>query len=643
MKKGMVSIIVPNYNYGHFLGEAIESVVAQTYKNWELIIVDDNSSDGSREIVAQYIKKYPQFDITLFHNKKGPSGTPTPVNIGIKNMKGEYFAWLSSDDRFHPLKLAEEVAVLEKDSTIGMVYTNALHINERSDLIGRGKLVLPAPGTLFMLEVMRRNFINGNTVVIRKSVFDQTGIFFEGTPDYPGIWRASEYFMWLKISLVSNIKGLDRCLHYFRIHGENTPYNTSGLGKKLKAAYLAMFCRQFDLLQMASYFKLQRDEQITLESYIRKELNTSGCGEVSLERHQALMVTDASLETGIMKKMTDISRADFLFKTSEFYWDAGKKYREESLQYIQEGLSLDPDAPALRCRYIMASQQKREGKIELASRYFEDILRLAPDVGDVYRTGAYFHLGEIYLTQGDSSKAVASFKQCVSGNPNHGEAAAHLERLGQSIQKEDHWDKGAVAAPYKVIADLDHRKEFEISGVCDANMILRHLGKKYFPQVLDIGCGIGRIMKPMAYAAGNITGIDASEKMILEAKDYLKNIENTKLFHVKDETTPFEPGSFDLIYSHLVFMHLPRLTFENWVVESARLLKDDGYFWFQIYGDFGPVNTLAQDCTKIGGTRAYSEAQIMEIVGEHYKNITVFRDKLDRYDGGHWYFSICRK
>ncbi|MCP5045763.1 MAG: class I SAM-dependent methyltransferase, partial [bacterium] len=140
-----------------------------------------------------------------------------------------------------------------------------------------------------------------------------------------------------------------------------------------------------------------------------------------------------------------------------------------------------------------------------------------------------------------------------------------------------------------------------------------------------------------------ISGVDASEEMIRGAGDYLKDIHNKKLFHVKDQVTPFDPGSFDLIYSHLVFMHLSRVTFENWVRESARLLKDDGCFWFQIYADFGPVTTLAQDCAKIGGTRAYSEGDIREIVGKYYKKTAIFRDKLDRYDGAHWYFSICRK
>jgi len=107
----MVSVVIPNYNYANFITETIESVIAQTYKTWEMIIVDDNSTDNSVKIIESLIKKHPNYNIRLLHNKKGPSGTPTPINIGIKNMKGEYFAWLSSDDVFMSTKLEEQVYI----------------------------------------------------------------------------------------------------------------------------------------------------------------------------------------------------------------------------------------------------------------------------------------------------------------------------------------------------------------------------------------------------------------------------------------------------------------------------------------------------------------------------------------------------
>src|SRR5438067_1665630 len=95
MKKPVVSVVIPNYNYAHFLRECLDSVLRQTYRDWEIIVVDDNSTDRSREIVEDYIRLHPDRQITLQINPLGPSGTPTPINIGIRHMRGDYFAWLS--------------------------------------------------------------------------------------------------------------------------------------------------------------------------------------------------------------------------------------------------------------------------------------------------------------------------------------------------------------------------------------------------------------------------------------------------------------------------------------------------------------------------------------------------------------------
>src|SRR5256885_546579 len=98
MKDPTVSVVIPNYNYAEYLPECIESVLAQTYRDWEIIVVDDTSTDDSCAVVKKYVAQYPE-KIRLIHLNGGPSGTPRAINTGVRAMRGQYFTWLSSDDR----------------------------------------------------------------------------------------------------------------------------------------------------------------------------------------------------------------------------------------------------------------------------------------------------------------------------------------------------------------------------------------------------------------------------------------------------------------------------------------------------------------------------------------------------------------
>ena len=102
-----ISVITPCYNSGAYIADAIESVIAQSFVNWEMIIVDDCSSDNSAFIINQYSSK----DARIKYFKTDfPSGSPTlPRNIGIKYAKGKYIAFLDSDDIWLPEKLKEQI------------------------------------------------------------------------------------------------------------------------------------------------------------------------------------------------------------------------------------------------------------------------------------------------------------------------------------------------------------------------------------------------------------------------------------------------------------------------------------------------------------------------------------------------------
>jgi glycosyltransferase involved in cell wall biosynthesis len=118
----LVSIITPFWNAEEFFVEAIESVIAQTYDNWELLLIDDGSTDGSTAIAKKYAELHPGKIYYLQHPNHQNLGKSSSRNLGIANVRGKYIALLDADDIFLPKKLETQVAILEVHSQAAMVY-----------------------------------------------------------------------------------------------------------------------------------------------------------------------------------------------------------------------------------------------------------------------------------------------------------------------------------------------------------------------------------------------------------------------------------------------------------------------------------------------------------------------------------------
>ncbi len=241
-----VTIVVPNYNYGRYIGETIDHVIQQTFPDWELIVVDDNSTDGSRQIVQDYIRRYPERIIKLLVNERGPSGTPTPINIGIRQMQGEFFAWLSSDDVFEQNKLAMQLAVFEAAPALGLVHSAFSTIDQDGNQTGSF-----FPPNEFEVNaftaLLDGNFINGNTVLIRRDVLERVGPFLETDADCPDLWRAAEYYHWLKIAAQYPIECIQSPLHRSRRHPGNADYNSSSMGPALERMLIRRFFSEHEV------------------------------------------------------------------------------------------------------------------------------------------------------------------------------------------------------------------------------------------------------------------------------------------------------------------------------------------------------------------------------------------------------------
>ena len=167
----LVSIITPCYNAAPFISQAIESVLAQSFGDWEMIIVDDCSSDDSLLIIQEYARIDSR--IRYLRTDK-PSGSPTlPRNMGIKEAKGRYIAFLDSDDIWLPNKLSDQLKVFEK-SEVAIVFSNYEKVNLDGERSGR-EIIAPC-------EVDYPLLLKGNCIGCLTAMYDSalTGKIFQG-------------------------------------------------------------------------------------------------------------------------------------------------------------------------------------------------------------------------------------------------------------------------------------------------------------------------------------------------------------------------------------------------------------------------------------------------------------------------------
>ena len=138
MNKPLVSIIIPNYNRAHLIGETLDSVLIQTYKNWECIIVDDGSTDNSKEVIQEYVDKDKRFQI-YDRPVDRPKGANACRNYGYELSKGEFINWLDSDDLFSNDKIEEQVRIAQTNEDKNVIITSKWNYFTKINNIGSYK------------------------------------------------------------------------------------------------------------------------------------------------------------------------------------------------------------------------------------------------------------------------------------------------------------------------------------------------------------------------------------------------------------------------------------------------------------------------------------------------------------------------
>ena len=224
-KNSNVSIIIPTYNCARLIGRAIQSVLNQTYRDFELIIVDDSSTDNTDKIV----KKFQEQDkrVKYIRHEKNRGGSAAR-NTGIKNAKGEYIAFQDSDDEWLPEKLKKQIEVFKNTSSkVGVVYTGFWRIKDNEKTYIPQSWVKQKDGNIYF-ELLKGNFVGTPTILIKKKCFKKVGMFDENLP------RLQEWELVIRLSKYYNFKCIDEPLLVSYYTSDSISANNDALIKAIE-------------------------------------------------------------------------------------------------------------------------------------------------------------------------------------------------------------------------------------------------------------------------------------------------------------------------------------------------------------------------------------------------------------------------
>jgi len=232
--KSLVSVVIPAYNCARYVGEAVESVLAQTYQNWEIVVVD-SSSDGTKDVLRPFMGR-------LTYLYQAPRGVAAARNAGITGASGEFVAFLDADDAWMPGFLECGIRALNRYPTAALAFSNGY----RTDPHGRtlrpllptepeafwgwiGKYGNLASGVVeghWYGQLLMRNFVHTSSVTVRKACLDGTGGFDEG------LSYGDDYDLWLQLARRNKFVFVNAPLATYRLHAEGLSGSDSVRGDR---------------------------------------------------------------------------------------------------------------------------------------------------------------------------------------------------------------------------------------------------------------------------------------------------------------------------------------------------------------------------------------------------------------------------
>jgi len=199
-----VSIVLPVYNQAYYLSAAMDGVFAQTYGNFELIVVNDGSTDTTAAVLADYQRRH---SFTVIEQKN--QGLPRALNAGFAHARGHYLTWISSDNIMLPEMLAVLVDALNKDPSLGLVYADRYLMDEEGRTLGRFNTPNYDPYLLLHVNLVHCCFLYRRECMERVGGYDPQFIYGED-------W---EY--WIRISQYYRMKRVPQALYHYRLHSNS--------------------------------------------------------------------------------------------------------------------------------------------------------------------------------------------------------------------------------------------------------------------------------------------------------------------------------------------------------------------------------------------------------------------------------------
>lgn len=226
-ERPLVSVIIIFLNGDPFLEEAIASVFAQTYENWELLLVDDGSTDDSTAITQHYAQQYPEKIRYLEHEGHQNRGMSASRNLGIRHAQGDYIGFLDADDIWLPQKLEQQLTCFASQPAVGMVYgrtqiwyswanSDDLPADHFYELGVRPNQLIPPPNLFKLLLQNRYQTPTTCNALIRRAVFNQVGQFEEA---FRTMYEDQVFFS--KVTLNVPIYVADECWAKYRQHSQS--------------------------------------------------------------------------------------------------------------------------------------------------------------------------------------------------------------------------------------------------------------------------------------------------------------------------------------------------------------------------------------------------------------------------------------
>lgn len=217
MKPKLATVIIPVYNIAPFIADALASVLRQTYPNFEVVAVDDGSTDGSDAICRRF--RDPRLRVVRQANR----GLAGARNTGIRHARGEYLGFLDGDDLWLPDKLARHIAHLERAPEVGVSFSRSAILNHEGRATGEG--LMPRLRDISPLDVLLQDPVgNGSAAVVRRRVMEEIAIIPRGRKEkwyfQETLRQAEDVECWLRILLLTDwqFEGLPDVLTGYRLH-----------------------------------------------------------------------------------------------------------------------------------------------------------------------------------------------------------------------------------------------------------------------------------------------------------------------------------------------------------------------------------------------------------------------------------------